>query len=182
MAMVASVMANTIKTEMDNVTAGNINPEDANPVDYANAFDSSISAYIQDNCIINYSWAATLPTTPFTPDPVISFTASVSFPSFSIGNAPDINAWALLLQSAIMGAIITPDIYVPPFILPSMAFLLTNPLTLTQSGETEYLASLTSVCNEIVSWIKTLINPTPVPGTHTPYTLPVPGAIMTTIL
>lgn len=178
MAMIASAMANAIKTKMDTVTAGlGDHPENASPSDYADAFDSAISTYIQDNCVINYSWAATDPTP--TPDPTVSFTASISFPSFSIGNAPDINAWALLLQNAIMGGIISPDD--STFLLPPMSFLLTNPLVITQSGKTEYLDALTSVSTEIINWIKTLINPTPVAGTHLTYTVPAPGAIMTLI-
>lgn len=176
--MTGSAMANAIKSKMDNVTSGlGDHPENANPSDYADAFDSAVSTYIQDNCVINYSWAAT-DSVP-TPDPTISFTASVSFPSFSIGNASDINAWALLLQNAIMGGIISPDD--STFLLPPMSFLLVSPLVITQSGKTEYLEALTSVSNEIVNWIKTLINPTPVAGTHLTYTIPTPGAIMTTI-
>lgn len=180
MAMVASAMVSAIKTEMDALVAAlGSNPENADPADFADAFDTAVSTYIQDNCVINYSWSATLPATPFTPDPTVSFTASVSFPSFSIGNAPDINAWALLLQTAIMGGIISPDDVT--FLLPPMTFLLTGPLIITQSGETEYVAALTSVCTEIINWIKTLINPTPVAGTHLTYTTPTPGAIMVSI-
>jgi len=182
MAMIASAMANNIKIEMDAVVAAlGTDYESANPADFAAAFDGAVSTYLENNCVITYSWAATLPATPFTPDPVVTFNAHINFPSFSIGNAADINAWALLLQGAIMGAVISADTYVPPFALPPMTFLLTGPLIITQSGETEYLPALTSVCTEIIDWIKTLINPTPVPGTHTPYTLPVPGAIMTLI-
>ena len=182
MAMVASGMANDIKTAMDAVVVGlGGDWESADPADFADAFDTAASTYLENNCMVTYSWSATLPASPFTPDPVTSFDAHINFSSFSIGNAVDIDAWALLLQGAIMGAVIAPDIYVPPFALPPMTFLLTGALTLTQSGETEYLSALTYICDEIITWIKTLINPTPVAGTHTPCTLPTPGAIMTSI-
>lgn len=124
-----------------------------------------------------------MPPPTSSPDPVVTFNAHVSFASFSVGNPADLSAWALSLQSAIMGATIEPDTAVPPFSLPPMTFLLTGPLVLTQSMEdTDYVSALQHICDELITWIKTLINPTPVVGTHGTFTVPAPGAIMTTIL
>lgn len=171
MAMIASDMKDAIKSEMDSIESG------AEPSVYASAFDSAVSTYIEDNCELNYSWTAT-DTVP-TPDPTISFTASLSFPSFNIGNAPSIEAWAVLLQAAIMSAVIVPDD--STFLLPPMTFLLTSPLVIPQSMLTDPDEAMEFVCDKIVTWIKTLINPTPVAGTHLTYTIPTPGAIMLSI-
>lgn len=181
MAMIALAMANAIKTDMDSVTAGYANPEDAVASDYADAFDGAVKTYIESNCQIMYSWSATLPPTASTPDPVVSFTASVSFASFSIGTPTDIASWGALLAAQIIGGTIAPDD--TSFILPPMTFLAGLPLVVTQSGEgSNYLLALTHVCGEIINYIKSLVNTVPVPGTHPPYTVPTPGAIMTTIL
>ncbi len=171
MAMIASDMKDSIKAEMDSVESG------SEPSVYASAFDSAVSTYIEDNCEINYSWTATdaVPT----PDPTVSFTASLSFPSFTIGNAPSIEAWSLLLQTAIMTAIIVPDD--SAFLLPPMIFLLTSPLIIPQSMLTDPDEAMEFACDKIVTWIKLLINPVPVPGTHLTYTIPTPGAIMLSI-
>jgi len=181
MPLIPIAMANAIKTEMDNVTNGNTNPEDANPADYGSAFDSAAKQYIEDNCLIVYSWIGIMPGAPPVPDPIVSFTASVSFPTFTVGNPPDINAWGPMLQGAIMGGLISPDD--SSFVLPPMSFLVTAPMVVTHSNEgNDYFLALQSVCGEIINSLKTMINPTPYPGAHGSFLAPPgAGAIMTSI-
>ncbi len=182
MAMDAQGMANAIKDAMDNeVQALNGDMSKASSSAFASAFDNALKTYIEDNCEITYSWVGVSPPPGSTPDPVTTFKATVSYPTFQIGNPPDFPGWCILLQAAILTAVITPEPTTPPFTLGQLAFLLNTPLVMTQSGEAEdYVKALEDVCSQIITWMKTLLNVIPVPGFHGPYNAS-PGAIMTKI-
>lgn len=161
--MLAQDLADDIKSAMtvlNNVLGDH--PENANPSDYADAFDNALKNFIQDNCQVIYSWTA-VNSVP-NPDPTTSFQASVNYASFSVGNQTDINAWSLAVSNQVLGGVITPDD--SNFVVTPGSFLLTTPLVIPQSGLTNADAAMLYACDKIVTWLKLLINPVPVSGTH----------------
>ena len=194
MAMDKAGMAQAIMDKQQAVTDGIDweNGELPGSTDYNDAFDEGLKEYLEDNLEITYSWAATLPPPASTPDPVTSFKAHVTYPLFSIDQPANLAAWGTMVITAIAGATIEPiieeepeepDTAVPPFIFTpgSLKFLPAAPLVITPSNADNQKDALEHVCNLIITAIKLLINPTPVLGTHSPYTVPAPGAIMTLI-
>lgn len=167
-------MAAAIKAKFNAVTNGidwNHGGLPGNGV-YNKAFDEGLSEYISGNLEITYSWVATMPPPASTPDPVVSFAANVSYPTFSIGIPPSFTAWGAMIQKEVLAGIIKPK--EAAFILGPLTFFVV-PLVLMQGDDLE------GICGQICVWLKTCINPVPVSGVHGSFTVPAPGAIMSLI-
>ena len=121
--------------------------------------------YFEDNTEISYGWAAKLPEPASTPDPVIKFDSTVKFPSFNLTAAVDLITLALLVQTAILGGIIS---HATGFTVSPGSYLLKSPLVfpLTTTAES---AIYNCICVPTCTWVLTLTNPAPLAGSHTAY-------------
>jgi len=149
------------------------------PQDYMTEFGTAMKTYLENNLEVSYSWTATTPPPASVPDPVTSFDASVTFPTFTLTSPADISLFGPMIQLQLAGAIITPDD--PTFILPPGTFLPVAPIVVTQSGKDNTKDAIEFLCDQVIISLKTWINPTPIPGTHLTFVTPTPGAIMTSI-
>ena len=152
--------------------------EPEKPAEAMGQFADSLKVYLEGAIEVDYSWTATLPPPTPTTDPTTSFTSSVKFPVFSLANPPDIAAFGPLIMTAVVGGLILPDD--PTFIIPPGMFL-PIPFMITQSDADNQKDAMEYICDEIITGIKAMINPVPLPGVHLIYTIPTPGAIMTGI-
>lgn len=174
MAMDKSGMAKAIIDEMANTKIEK--PEDA-----MKAFSKALKTYIEDNCEIEFSWVATLPPPTPTPDPLTSYTGKITFPTFNLSNPKDMFTFGPLLTKAIFGGIILPGDTAPPTLVIPPAKLLPIPFITTQSNADNQKEAMEYLAEEIIKGMKKMVNPKPIPGTNPPYTVPAPGAIMTSI-
>ena len=174
MAINKNDMAAAIKAKFDSITNGINwgNGELPGNGVYNKAFDEGLSEYIASNLEITYSWSATMPPPVSSPDPIASFAAKVSYPTFSIGTPSSFAAWGAMIQKEVLAGIIKPK--ETAFVLGPLSFLVV-PLVLVQGDDLE------GICGQICTWLKKCINPVPVSGVHGAFTVPAPGAIMTLI-
>ena len=166
MPMDKTSMANFIKSSM----LGLRHPSLALP-----KLSFAMKTYIETNCQISYSWS---------PDPITSYVARVTFPTFNITlpiTSDPITALAALslsITTSVNSGIITPAD--PTFIVTPGTFLPT-PLFLTLSKISKQQEALEHLCDEIIRWLKQKVNSVPLLGTHLTFVVPFPGAVMTSI-
>jgi hypothetical protein len=174
MPMDKTSMANFIKSSM----LGLRHPSLALP-----KLSFAMKTYIETNCQI----ALTLPppnVPPSSPDPITSYVARVTFPTFNITlpiTSDPITALAALslsITTSVNSGIITPAD--PTFIVTPGTFLPT-PLFLTLSKISKQQEALEHLCDEIIRWLKQKVNSVPLLGTHLTFVVPFPGAVMTSI-
>jgi len=170
MAMDADDLAQEIMDEINEID---------DPGDAAKAFSKALKAHIEDNCEVDYSWSALRPPPPPPPekDSTTDFTSEVTFPNFDVGNPESVDAWGPMITTAVAGGIIK---HPSEFLVPPGSFA-PIPMTITESDADNMEDAWKHVAKEIVDGIKNMINPTPLPGSHPPYVVPTPGAIMTGI-
>jgi hypothetical protein len=121
--------------------------------------------YFEESIVITYTWTAMLPPPTSTPDPVASFTSEAVFPSFNLTSSTNLDVMALLIQAAFAGATIK---HASGFTIPPGTFLAASPPALTRTASAEG-AILNCICVPVCTWVLTLINPTPLAGTHGSY-------------
>jgi hypothetical protein len=175
MSISGSAMAAAVKAKFENIvnsTDWTNSAELPTASDFQAAFGDGIKEYLESNVSLSYSWIALMPSPANTPDPVTSFTAKLSYSSFSIDVPSSFATWVTSIQNAVLGASIVPD---------DSTFLLSSPSLLTVALSIAKGGTMLDICNEICSWLKTCINPAPVSGSHLLFTVPSPGAIMISI-
>lgn len=172
--LVASELYTKITNKMENIIAGEKNyPTSA--LDAFTRISNAIGEYISDNAVITYSWVGTYtpppPGAPI-PDPVVSFTADITYNNSIISVPSDYATFVLNISSFLKNAFT-----VTASSDWSLTGLALNPLgavSPVMANETSYQAAMTSFCNQIITQFKTnYINPTPASGTHLP-TSPTP--------
>jgi hypothetical protein len=115
--------------------------------------------YFEENTVITYGWSATNPSG--TPDPILSFNSEVSFSAFDLTRPMDLPGLVAKIMAAFQGAIIKHPV---AWIIPNGTFLI-KPLVLPQSNNAE-TALMDCIIHPVCVWVKTLINPAPLSGTH----------------
>ena len=145
-----------------------------NDGDYKNEMESprhlkilgdEMKKYFEDNIEITYGWAAVLPPPASTPDPVVTFDSTVKFPAFDLTTANDLVSLALLIQTSILGGIIS---HAAGFTIPPGTFLMKAPLVFPQTTDAD-TAVYTCIVVPTCAWVLTLINPVPLSGLHGSY-------------
>lgn len=146
-------------------------------------FYQALCSYCEENMEVQYSWAATTPSTPSPiPDPItllsckIKTSGSLS-PSGATTPEAALSKFAADLNSQISGwQVIWPTGFVlqSAFILPAIVF--TPSMATTPEEAWEHIAK------EIIAGITVAATPGPLLGTHGIYTVPTPGAIFSKIL
>jgi len=126
---------------------------------YNEKFDQGLKEYLTANLTCTFVWAAVIPGTPPTPDPVTSMSATISWSTFSIGAPSSFSTWGSSIQSAIVGGILSPQ---SGFTVTLAPLSPVSPLVLVQGGD------LKNICNQIITWVKTLIS-SGGPGSHASY-------------
>ena len=171
MAMNKNDMANAIIKEMDTIS------KDSSPTDSIKTFSNAIKTYLEKNMEINFSWSAIMPPPASTPDTTTSYVGTIKFISFTLPNPPKLELLGVLLPSLLASGLITPPtgFLVPPTVLLPIPFKIS--LSKKKKRKDVYI----SLCKEIISGIKLMINPIPLPGIHASFVVPTPGAIMTSI-
>jgi len=122
--------------------------------------------YFEENTEITYGWAAVLPPPASTPDPVVQFGSSVMFPVFDLTAAGDLASLALLVQTSVLGGIIS---HAEGFAVPPGTFLMKSPLVFPPAADAAS-ALFSCIVSPTCAWVLTLANPAPLPGTHGTFT------------
>jgi hypothetical protein len=130
--------------------------------------------YFESNTEISYSWAAVLSPPASTPDPVAKFDSKVKFPSFDLTAARDLITLAALVQAAILGGIIN---HAAGFSVSPGSYLMKSPLVFPQTADADS-ALFTCIFSPTCTWVLTLSNPAPLPGTHGSYSGATTGMVI----
>jgi hypothetical protein len=137
-------------------------------------FGDAILKNICDNISITYAWIATNPATGV-PDPVVTFTASVS----GGGTLTPSGSFPLMLiklATLIKGLTITAA---TGFVVAPLVFNPAGVLTVVMANEDSQDTAMEHFCAQIIaSIISTLTNPTPVAGTHGVFTGATAGMVI----
>jgi hypothetical protein len=166
----AAGLYSAVKDALDTYNAGDYQNEKSNPQHMAK-MAKAMKDYLEANAVFTYSWAGVMP--PSVPDPVVSFTSTISFSSFTIVSPQTLSGLASqIVASVATGLLSTPD----GFVL-TPGTLLSLPLTLPSVSSPDG-ALKTCITDPVYAWFVTLINPTPRTGTHGSYT---GSAVMTLI-
>ena len=157
--------------------------DEYNNGDYKNEMNSpkhlkilgdEMKKYFEDNTKITYGWAAVLPPPASTPDPVVTFNSTVKFPSFNLTAAVDLITLALLVQTSILGGIIS---HAAGFTVAPGSYLLKSPLVFPLTATAES-AIYTCICVPTCAWVLTLANPAPLAGSHAAYSGATTGMVI----
>jgi hypothetical protein len=126
-------------------------------------FGDAILKNICDNITITYGWVAVSPPPASSPDPVVTFTATVS----GSGTLIPSNSFPLMLiklAALIKGLTITAA---GGFTVAPLAFNPAGALTVVMANEDTQDAAMEHFCAQIIaSVISTFPNPAPAAGTH----------------
>lgn len=124
----------------------------------------TMKGYFEDNIEVMYSWNAANPSSG-APDPVTSFASTVSFPAFDLTSPENLPGLAAKIAAAFRSAVIRhPALWsVPPG-----AFKVTQP-ALPQSSDAG-TALMDCIIQPVCAWVKTLVNPAALPGSHAAFT------------
>ena len=158
MAMTASAMANAIISEVYRCT---------DSVDANNRFYRALCNYVEANAEVFYSWIATLPSPPNTPDPMVVIQAKIKTtgslsPNGETECIPALNRFSAdLNRNAALWQIIWPSGFAltPAFVIPT--------IHITPSKATEQNSAMIHVCSEIIAGIKQATMSAA--GTHTSF-------------
>jgi hypothetical protein len=138
-------------------------------------FGDAILKNICDNITITYGWAAVSPPPASSPDPVVTFTASVSgggtlTPSMSFP------LMLIKLAALIKGLTITAE---AGFVVAPLAFNPAGVLTVVMANEDTQEAAMEHFCVQIITSIKsTFPNPMPAAGVHGSFTGTTTGMVI----
>lgn len=157
----ASGMLAAIQAALDDYNDGDYQNEKDNPR-HLSIMADAIKSYLEAHLVITFSWTGVQP--PSTPDPVTSFQATVSFSAFDLSAAGTLVGLGTKLKAAVLAGTI---VYPAGFLLSAASFLNLS-LTLPSSESPEN-AIMDSIVTPLCSWITTLVNSTPVTGTHGSY-------------
>jgi hypothetical protein len=154
---------NALKSGADSATSAN------------KKFGDAILKNICDNISITYAWAAALTATPFTPDPVVSFTATVSGGG-TLTPSATFAAMLIKLATLIKGLTISAP---SGFLVAPLAFNPAGILAVTMAKEDTQDKAMTTFCTQVIASIKSsFINPTPGAGTHASYSGATTGMVI----
>jgi hypothetical protein len=128
--------------------------------------------YFEDNTVITYGWSAANPSSGTT-DPVQSFTSEAVFPSFDILQPMSLPGLAAKIMAAFQGAKIR---HPAMWQIPDGTFLI-KPLVLPQSANAN-TALMDCIIHPVCVWVKTLVNPSPLSGTHGEFTGATAGMVI----
>jgi hypothetical protein len=138
-------------------------------------FGDAILKNICDNITITYGWSAVSPSPASSPDPVVTFTATVS----GGGNLTPSNSFPLMLvklATLIKGLTITAA---AGFVVAPLAFNPAGVLTVVMANEDTQNAAMEHFCAQIItSIISTFPNPAPAAGAHGAFTGATTGMVI----
>jgi hypothetical protein len=175
MAMNVQAMFDAIRAEYDAVTES-VDWEAGgrpSPLVYVEAFDKGLCEYVEANVKITYSWKAVSPPPASTPDPVQSFASELVIEDKTIGQPPTIAAWGPL----IMDCFAKTETRHPPAFSVKAGKLGIKPLVIVPAPNA-YPGPLLSICTQIYTWLLTCIDPSPLSGTHGPYSGATTGMVI----
>jgi hypothetical protein len=139
-----------------------------------NKFGDAILKNICDNISITYAWVGTNPATG-TPDPVVTFTASVSGGGTLVPSA-SFPEMLVKLAALIKGLTITAT---AGFAIAPLVFNPAGVLTVAMAMENTQDLAMTDFCTQIIaSIISRFPNPTPAAGTHGAFTGATTGMVI----
>lgn len=163
MSLNATTLYNAMKNGFDTLVASKP-PEELTAQEFHDDLASTLNNYFTNNMVVNFSWTGVQVAPPFNPDPITSFTASISYISFSLSPVSNTTLWGIDIATQISGGILTCDDVTFIIVLPS---LINIPVVVSDlSNKTNYEETLTQVASDIISTVTTMVNPTPTPGTR----------------
>jgi hypothetical protein len=176
MAMSPEAMCTAIKAEYDAVTYSIDwkNGKRPAPLAYVEAFDRGLTEYAEANMDITYGWLAFLPPPLSTPDPITSFSSRIVIDDKKIGQPPSISAWGPLIMACFAKAVTKHE---AAFFGVAPGSLLIKPLVIAPIPA-NYPGPLLSICEQIYTWLLACTNPSPLPGSHGPYTGATTGMVI----
>jgi len=149
-----------------------------NPKNALKVFSSTLKDYLENNMIITYSWVgiSSIPTT----DPIVSFTAKISWNDFNIINPKSFILFGSLITNELLKGEIKP--VDSSFSLTLGKLKLVTPFILVKSFATTQDIAMLNLATQIIIYVKTMIdNTTVLTGSHGIY-ISSPGAVMLSIL
>lgn len=150
------------ETAMKNEIITALKTGSGNAVDANKKFGDAILKNICDDIEVTYSWAAANPSSG-SPDPQISFTATVSG-SGTLTPSASFSAMLVKLAALIKGLTITAA---AGFSVVPLAFNPAGGLMATMASETTQDLAMTNFCRQIIASIKSSFpNPAPAAGSH----------------
>jgi hypothetical protein len=164
MAISAKELDTAIKDALADYNGGAYKNEGKTPR-HLKVLGDTMKDYFENNTEITYTWAAVLPPPASTPDPVVTFDSTVSFPSFDLTPAQNLDMLALLIQKAFVSAVIN---HPGGFAVAPGSFLAILPPTLGRAASLSGAdtAIYICICIPVCAWALTLINPSPLSGSH----------------
>lgn len=180
MALDKTEMANAIVEKMGELS------DDSTPVEAMGKFSDACQEYLEGNTEITFSWAGIGPPPASTPDPVTSYEAEIAWTVFPLvnpaGTTPEqaLSLFSVNIEAVLITGIVTPALsadgvlIVPPFVTTPTVLLGTgSSINLTTSEKESQQDAMEAICDQIIgditTGIKSMINPTPVTGTHGTY-------------
>jgi len=121
----------------------------------------TMQSYFEKNIEITYNWSAANPSSG-APDPVIFFKSAVKYTKWDLTKPMTLEGLALKIMTATASGIINHPI---EFLVIPGSFLI-KPLILQKHTIAEECL-MKCIVEPVCNWIKTLINPAPLSGTHT---------------
>jgi hypothetical protein len=176
MAISAKALEQKIKDALAEYNSSEYKNNPENP-QHLKVLGDTLKEYFEENTDITYAWAATLPPPASTPDPVVSFKSEVSFPSFDLTTAKGLEMLALLIQAAFVSATIK---HASGFTVTPGTFLVKAPPVLKKisTSEEAEIAIYSCITVPVCAWVLTLVNPTPLSGTHAAYSGATKGMVI----
>jgi len=138
-------------------------PNEADRPRHLQVMGDAIRRYLEDNTTVTYGWAATSPPPASLPDPTVTFDSSVRFRSFDLSGATNPQTLAALVMASVMTGIIS---HPPAFAIPPGTFLAVAPPVFPSAPQYVDGILFNNVITPLAAWYLTLINPTPLPGSH----------------
>jgi hypothetical protein len=126
----------------------------------------TMKAYFEEKTEITYGWSAVTPPPSSTPDPVVSFKSTVKFPAFNLTPSVNLITLAALIQAAVLGGVIS---HASGFMVKSGSFKANTQLVLVTQAQYGNNVFFLSITKPVCAWYKTCINPSPLSGSHGPY-------------
>jgi hypothetical protein len=126
----------------------------------------TMKAYFEEKTEITYGWSAVMPPPSSAPDPVVSFKSTVRFPAFDLTPAVDLITLAALIQAAVLSGVIN---HASGFSVAPGSFKANTQLALVLQSQYGGDVFFPAITKPVCAWYKTCINPSPLPGSHGPY-------------
>jgi hypothetical protein len=123
----------------------------------------TMQSYFEDNTEITYLWSATNPSSGSS-DPVTSFKSTVKFSKWDLSMPMSLPGLAVKIMAATATGVIS---HAVGFAVDPGSYLI-KPLILPQHSDASQCL-MKCIVEPVCDWMKTLINPAPLSGTHTAY-------------